>query len=74
MDSDCDGGDICFVDSDDDGYRPDATSTVAGTVACDAAGEASELDATGDCDDADGAIHPGATEIVGDAEIGRAHV
>ncbi|MDP2308696.1 MAG: MopE-related protein, partial [Pseudomonadota bacterium] len=66
IDSDCDGGDTCYVDSDDDGYRPDATSTIAGSIACDSTGEASNLDPTGDCDDTDGAVNPAALETIGD--------
>ncbi|MDP2308927.1 MAG: MopE-related protein [Pseudomonadota bacterium] len=67
VDSDCDGVDVCYVDADDDGYRPDGTSTVSGsTVACDAPGEASDLDPLGDCDDGDFAVNPAATETLGD--------
>ncbi|MDP2314671.1 MAG: MopE-related protein, partial [Pseudomonadota bacterium] len=68
IDGDCDGVDLCYVDADDDGYRPDDTSTVAGTtVACDGAGEASDLDLTGDCDDTDVTVNPAAIETIGDA-------
>ncbi|MDP2307101.1 MAG: MopE-related protein [Pseudomonadota bacterium] len=68
IDSDCDGVDLCFVDADADGYRPDGTSTVTGTtVACDGPGEASDLDPIGDCDDTDASVNPGAVETLGDA-------
>ena len=67
VDGDCDGVDLCYLDSDDDGYRPDATSTTPGTtLACDGVGEASELGPVGDCDDADGTVNPDAVESVGD--------
>ena len=66
VDQDCDGVESCYVDADGDGYRPDATSIVSGGIACDGAGEAVATDPTTDCDDADAAVNPGATEIVGD--------
>jgi MYXO-CTERM domain-containing protein len=66
VDQDCDGAESCYVDADDDGYRPDATSVVSGSIACDGAGEAVASDPTTDCDDADAAAYPGATEVVGD--------
>jgi MYXO-CTERM domain-containing protein len=68
VDSDCDGVDQCFADGDDDGYRPGGTSPFVGTtVACDGPGEASNLDGTGDCDDADATVNPAALELPGDA-------
>ena len=66
VDQDCDGVESCYVDADDDGYRPDATSVVSGGIACDGAGEAVATDPTTDCDDADAGAYPGATETVGD--------
>ncbi len=67
LDSNCDGSETCYVDLDDDGYRPDTTSTVTGVgIACDQTGEALATDPAGDCDDADATRNPGATEIVGD--------
>ncbi len=66
-DGDCDGSESCYRDADDDGYRPDATSTVASADGdCSDAGEATASDPTGDCDESDAAIHPGATEIDAD--------
>ncbi len=63
VDQDCDGGDTCYLDDDDDGWRPDATSTPASAdLACDGPGEATAGDGVGDCDDADPAFHPGADE------------
>ncbi|MBN2348386.1 MAG: hypothetical protein JXJ22_06090, partial [Bacteroidales bacterium] len=67
IDQDCNGGDICYKDADDDGYRPDASATVASVdCVCMDSGEATGSDPTGDCNDTDAAIHPGATEIPGD--------
>ncbi|OFY56547.1 MAG: hypothetical protein A2W93_03740 [Bacteroidetes bacterium GWF2_43_63] len=67
IDQDCDGGDICYRDADNDGYRPDGTSTVA-SADCDCAdaSEAGDADPIGDCDDSQASIHPGASEIIGD--------
>ena len=39
VDSDCDGGEVCYVDKDDDGYRTDTTVTLA-DADCDDTGEA----------------------------------
>ena len=70
VDEDCDGdanegedAEAWFPDDDGDGYG-DATATAQ--VACDAPAD-SVLDAT-DCDDADPAVHPGATEVCNDGE------
>ena len=66
VDQDCDGTETCYADADDDGYL-DASSTVASAdTDCSDAGEGLATDDTGDCDDSDAAIHPGATEGVGD--------
>ncbi|GDX82115.1 hypothetical protein LBMAG42_39260 [Deltaproteobacteria bacterium] len=63
VDEDCDGEEVCYLDADDDGYRPDSTSTVASVDSdCADAGEALDSDLTGDCDDGDDAFHPGADE------------
>jgi len=62
IDQDCDGGDLCYEDMDDDGYG--GTGTVASDhLDCDDPGQS---DTDDDCDDSDGAIHPGATEIFDD--------
>ncbi|MEL6348015.1 MAG: MopE-related protein, partial [Myxococcota bacterium] len=67
VDQDCDTTELCFVDADDDGYRPDETSTIeSDDIDCAGAGEAVAEDAVGDCDDALFDIHPGADEIAGD--------
>ena len=64
VDQDCDGTETCYVDADDDGYRPDTTSTVASAdTDCLDSGEAVAADPATDCDDADASIHPAATEV-----------
>ena len=61
---------ICYLDADDDGFRPDVTSTVASSnLACTDAGEAVGADPTGDCDDGDATIYPDATETIDDGIV-----
>ena len=62
IDQDCDGHDLCYVDTDGDRYGTAATVIAVGVV-CGGAGEA--LDAL-DCDDLSVAIHPSAPETVAD--------
>jgi uncharacterized protein (TIGR03382 family) len=67
VDQDCDGTETCYEDGDDDSYRPDSTSTVSSADPdCDDSGEASGAESTGDCDDTDASVYPGAPEVVGD--------
>jgi MYXO-CTERM domain-containing protein len=66
VDQDCDGGETCMADIDDDGYLDGTTTVASADTDCTDAGEGLATDPTGDCDDADGTIHPGATEVVGD--------
>ncbi len=64
IDQDGDGSELCYKDSDNDGYRPDATSTVV-SADCDCidSGEATAAEPTYDCDDSDPAICPSVMEI-----------
>jgi hypothetical protein len=63
VDSDCDGGELCLVDEDHDGYRADGDATVAsGDEDCEDRGEATVDTPAADCDDTDAAYHPGADE------------
>ncbi len=73
VDNDCDGevdgsdsvdATTWYADLDGDGYGDEAG---AGTPACDAP-SGSVADAT-DCDDSDGAVNPGATEVCDDADV-----
>ena len=66
VDSDCDGLELCWVDADEDGWRAGETVVASADLACDAAPEAGAGAPAGDCDDADPARFPGATEGVGD--------
>jgi hypothetical protein len=66
VDEDCDGSEDCYVDGDDDGHRPDATSTVVSTDGdCDDSGEALASEPTDDCDDTDPTVYTGAVEVTG---------
>ena len=65
IDQDCDGTEICFVDEDDDGRRPDSTSIIASEDAfCASAGLALSTDPIGDCDDLD----PASTHVSIDSD------
>ncbi len=67
VDQNCDTQELCYQDTDDDGYRPDASSTVNSTdLDCTDASEGQTADPTTDCNDNDATIHPGATEGVAD--------
>ncbi len=67
VDQDCDGGEICYLDDDSDGYRPDTSSTkTSSDTDCTDSSEATDSAPSGDCDDADSSIHPSASELVGD--------
>ena len=67
IDQDCNGGDICYLDADNDGQRPNATSTVASTnLSCADSGEAVASDPTTDCNDAVASIYTGAPELTAD--------
>jgi hypothetical protein len=57
----------CGVDRDGDGHRPFGTATVYSLDQdCTDPGEAALTAPADDCVDTDGAIHPGAPEVVGD--------
>ncbi|MEC7947045.1 MAG: MopE-related protein, partial [Myxococcota bacterium] len=62
VDQDCDGEELCYADSDRDAYRTGTTLT-SGDPDCSDAGEAASGVASGDCNDLDPAVHPGATEV-----------
>jgi hypothetical protein len=67
VDSDCDGGEVCYADADDDGYVDDGGATViSADKDCNDAGEGTDRDAGGDCDDGAASVHPFASEAVGD--------
>jgi len=67
VDEDCDGNELCYADVDEDGVAPDHSTTVVSVdLSCDASGEASTDAPTGDCNDYDDSVFPGATESTGD--------
>ena len=66
VDQDCDGGEVCYADADDDGYTDGSTTVTSADADCEDAGEGTDTDPTGECDDSDATVHPGATEGVGD--------
>ena len=67
VDQNCDGGEICFVDADADGYRLE-TTVVSADAACDSPGEARAAALTGDCDDANVSVRPGAVELCNEVD------
>ena len=68
IDENCDGCDLCYVDADDDGYRPgDGSSTIASSdLDCLDSGEATAADPINDCDDDNAGVNPGVAEVCGD--------
>ena len=68
VDQDCSQGDVCYVDSDSDGFRnTDTTQTViSNDLDCEDLGEGSSSEPASDCDDSNSLIHPNGTEIVDD--------
>jgi hypothetical protein len=62
VDQNCDGQELCFVNSDGDGYRTTATLTTT-RVSCDGSGQALAALPAGDCDDGAATRYPGAPEL-----------
>lgn len=68
IDQDCDGGDACYADADNDGYRDAGGATVNSADAdCTDSGEADETVPATDCDDGNAAVNPAASETAGDS-------
>ncbi|MCB9694911.1 MAG: hypothetical protein H6736_24140 [Alphaproteobacteria bacterium] len=61
VDQDCDGGDACYADADDDGHRTDAV-VLSADLDCDDVGEAGPSVPSDDCDDAHADALPGGLE------------
>jgi cysteine-rich repeat protein len=60
IDQDCDGGDSCYLDTDDDGFRPTLpVPRDSADLDCNDAFEARATDPTGDCCDIDADAFPG---------------
>lgn len=68
IDSNCDAQEVCYVDSDNDTYRPGAgiSTVTSGNISCHDPGEAVSTDPTGDCNDGNFNVHPTAAENVAD--------
>lgn len=64
IDQDCDDTEVCYADSDDDGFRTDELSFSVDTD-CGDSGEAVIAVLNTDCDDFDDTTYPEAPEIVG---------
>ena len=65
VDNDCDTTELCFVDSDGDGYGDDTPglTVVSPNLSC---GQIGESGTATDCDDGDFFINPGAVDVPGD--------
>lgn len=64
IEQNCDGQELCYVDADNDGYRPDPVSTLlSADLDCTDPGEAQGVDPAGDCDDASATFNPGVLEV-----------
>lgn len=61
VDQNCDGDEVCYVDSDGDGFGSTSTVTSSGDVNCETADNESTLST--DCDDSDTLINPDGTEV-----------
>ena len=64
-DEDCDGGDLCYLDIDDDGFRPGVGAATVASVDLDCVdrSESGAAGAVGDCDDTDPDDFPFAPEL-----------
>jgi hypothetical protein len=63
VDQDCDGGDLCYADQDDDGFADTRTTIPSTDLDCEDSGEATATQPDGDCTDDNPEIHPDADEI-----------
>ena len=67
IDQDCDGNELCYADSDNDGYADQSLAEVASTdLDCSDLGEAGVNTPTTDCDDNDDSVYPYAAEAFDD--------
>ncbi|MFT5583898.1 MAG: hypothetical protein ACI9VR_001482 [Cognaticolwellia sp.] len=66
LDNDCDGWEYCWEDWDQDGYVAQDAKVQSLDMDCTDAGEGDSSTPTGECDDFDASIHPGAAELAGD--------
>lgn len=67
VDSDCDGTETCYADTDDDGYVDESGATVTSADGdCSDSGEALSSAPQTDCDDAEASVNPGEPEVCND--------
>ena len=64
IDQNCDNRELCYLDLDNDGWRPTADATIESPdMSCNENAEANAFDPVGDCVDDNPLINPAATEI-----------
>jgi hypothetical protein len=64
VDQDCNGQELCYVDADNDGYRPPTMAQVVSfNLSCVDVGETTGLSLATDCNDNNQVINPGISEI-----------
>jgi len=63
-DQNCDGGELCYIDFDEDTYGIGSTGLLTGSLDCEAADGFSDAD-DNDCDDTNNLVNPGAPEVAG---------
>ncbi len=63
VDQSCNGQELCYIDVDNDTYKLNTGVVVSSDVDCNDSGEATNSDLGGECNDANAAINPGATEV-----------
>lgn len=69
IDQNCDSYELCYQDSDEDSYRPNAVDTLySSTLDCQGPRAATGKQPTGDCDDTDPEIFPLADERCNEAD------
>jgi hypothetical protein len=67
VDQDCDGLEMCYLDADSDGYRPDSGETVeSASIECAGDGVVGADGGAGDCDDTNPDVNPSEAERYGD--------
>ncbi len=67
IDQNCDTQELCYNDSDDDGFTISSPTTLISVdLDCTDANEEAVISASADCNDGNSAVKPGATEIPGD--------
>ncbi len=68
VDQDCDYDELCYVDTDGDGYHTGSTVTSSDTD-CRDSGEAPSSKTEVDCDDTSDTVYPGADEVCEDSVV-----